>query len=149
MGETQRLSKSRDKSHAAVTSAAAPEPAHAPTARSSGRTSVPTGAPFSIHGVQRKVAVGASNDAYERQADHIAARVLGGGTLPPGSISPIAPASMGSAAQRQTKPDEKKKEEKPAAPAPVQKQAKPEEKKEKEEKPAAAPPVQRAVKPED
>jgi hypothetical protein len=48
--------------------------------------------------------------------------------------------------QKQSKPEDKKKDEKPAA-APVQKQSKPEDKK-KEEKPAAAP-VQKQSKPEE
>ena len=165
MGEVQRLSKSRDKSRAAP-SAAAPEPARASSAHSPAWAASAMGAPFALGGVQRKVAIGAPNDAYERQADHVAGHVVGGGKVPPGSISTIAPASIGSAAQRQSKPDDKKKE-KPAA-APVQRAVKPEDKekdlkaaggqlqrqpkpeeKKKDEKPAAAAPVQKQSKAEE
>ncbi|HYM79376.1 MAG TPA: DUF4157 domain-containing protein [Candidatus Dormibacteraeota bacterium] len=115
--------------------------------------------------MQRKVAIGASNDVYERQADQVANRVAGGGTVPQGSISPIAPAPASSVGQREAKPDDKKKDEKSAAPvqrearpedtkkdpksagAQMQRQAKPEEKK-KDEKPASAP-VQKQAKPEE
>ncbi|MBZ5569174.1 MAG: DUF4157 domain-containing protein [Acidobacteriia bacterium] len=144
MSETQRLSKPKDKSHVAPPAAAA-EPTRASVARSPAWASAPAGAPFALGGVQRKVAIGASNDAYERQADQVAGRVASGGTVPPGSISPIAPAFSGPVS-RQAKPAEKKKDDALATP-PVQRVAKPEEKR-KNEKPAAAP-VQREVKPED
>jgi Domain of unknown function (DUF4157) len=169
MGETQRLKKSSEKSRSSRADhceADAPARANAPPAPASAWAG-PVGAPFTLGGgaVQRKVAIGASNDVYERQADQVANRVAGGGTVPQGSISPIAPASASSVGQRETKPDDKKKDEKPAAPVQrearsedtkkdpksaatqLQRQAKPEEKK-KDEKPPSAP-VQKQAKPEE
>jgi hypothetical protein len=170
MGETQRLKRSPEKSHSSRadhSEADAPARANAPPSPASAWAGGPVGAPFALGGgaVQRKVAIGASNDVYERQADHVANRVAGGGTVPQGSISPIAPATASSVGQREAKPDDKKKNEKPAAPvqrearsedtkkdpksagAQLQRQAKPEEKK-KDEKPASAP-VQKQAKPDE
>ncbi|WP_185827223.1 DUF4157 domain-containing protein [Edaphobacter aggregans] len=90
--------------------------------------------------MQRKVAIGASNDAYERQADQVANRVASGGRIAPGSISSIAPGALG---QRQSK-DEKKKG--PASAPPVQREVKPED---KTKDARAAMPVQKQAKPDD
>jgi hypothetical protein len=125
MAEGQRTHKPRERSQAPKSGgpgASAPVPAAASPAPA--WLAAPSAAPFSLGGAQRKVAIGESNDAYERQADQVAGRVVSGARVPPGSISPIAPASLGAAAQRESKPAEKKKDEKPGAP-PVQRAAKP------------------------
>jgi len=103
----------------------------------------PASTPFSLGGVQRKVQIGASNDPYERQADQVASHVSGGLRVPPGTISPIAPASLG-AAQRESKPAEEQKKKEPPSGGLVQKKT---QDKKRDEK--SATPVQRAVKPED
>jgi hypothetical protein len=164
MGEVQRLHKSHGRAEAPPASAQQ-ESAHAPARAPAGPSwaSAAPAAPFALGGVQRKVAIGASNDAYEREADSVAGRVAGGQKVSPGAISSISPASLNPVGQRQAKSEEKKKDEKPAA-APVQREVKPEDKtkdaksampvqreakppeKKKDEKPAAAP-VQRADKP--
>ncbi len=166
MGEVQRLHKPRGRTEAPQLDG------HENSAHSSARApagpawaSSAPGAPFALGGVQRKVPIGASNDVYEREADSVASRVAGGQRVAPGAISSISPASLNPVGQRQVKPEEKKKDEKPAA-APVQREVKPEDKtkdaksampvqreakppeKKKDEKPAAAP-VQRATKPEE
>jgi hypothetical protein len=167
MADGQRTHKPRERSQASKSDGPSP-PAQVPAAAPAAPAwmAAPAAAPFSLGGVQRKVAIGESNDAYERQADQVAGRVVSGGNVPPGSISPIAPASLGPSAQREAKPAEKKKDEKTAAPpiqrevkpedtkkdikaagAELQRQAKPDETK-KDEKPAAPPPVQKQAKPE-
>lgn len=167
MSETKRVKKSPEQSRSARAEPSEPiAPARANAAPAPAWAAGPVGAPFSLGGggaVQRKVAIGASNDVYERQADHVAGRVAGGGTVAPGSISPIAPASVSSVGQRQAKPEDKKKEEKPTAP--VQRETRPEDtkkdpkaagaqlqrqadEKKKDEKPASAP-VQKQAKPEE
>jgi hypothetical protein len=127
MAEGQRLHKPRDRSQAAGPGGRT-APGHLPAAAPPAPAwlATPARAPFSLGGVQRKVAIGETNDAYERQADQVAGHVVGGGRVPAGMITPIAPASLGTAAQRESKSTESKKDEK-----------------------RAAPPVQRAVKPED
>ena len=150
MAEADRAHKPRDSSKAAKP-VQAKSLAHSPAVaqRTPAWLGAPAASPFSLGGVQRKVAIGESNDRYERQADHVASRVVGGQSVPAGTISPIAPASVGGA-QRESKPPENKPEKKnetASAPSPVQKQSKPDEKK-KDKKPSTAP-AQRAVKPED
>ena len=168
MAESERAHKPRDSSRATKppekkASEQAPPVAQRMPSWLGARA--PAGAQFPLGGVQRKVAIGASNDVYERQADQVASRVGGGQSVPPGIISPIAPVSLG-AAQRQSKPEEKKKEEKPAAPLQravrpedtrkdiksageqLQRAAKPEDKK-KDEKPAGPAPVQKQAKSEE
>ena len=178
MAEAQRAHKPRERSQ--TTRSGGPEPsARTPAAATPAPAwlGAPAATPFSLGGVQRKVAIGESNDAYERQADQVASRVVGGGRVPPGSISPIAPASLGASPQRESKPEEKKLEEKkkgekPTAPpvqravktedtkkdikaagAELQRQGKPDEKKpddkKKDEKSAAAAPIQKQAKPEE
>jgi hypothetical protein len=177
MAESQRLHKSRATSkdlHSgdSRTSAAVsvPAPSHVPS--SPAWASAPSAAPFSISGVQRKVAIGASNDPYEREADSVATRVAGGQRVPPGSISSISSASFNAIGQRQSKSpsangDDKSKDQKGSAP--VQREVRPEDKTkdakattplqrvtsapskkpdEKKDK-LPVPPVQRAAKSED
>jgi len=160
----QRLPKSRGK--AAPGKSDAPEsPAHVPAGPAAPVwLAAPAPAPFALGGVQRKVAIGASNDAYEREADHVASRVGGGGRVAPGSISSISPPAPApvsqrqpdtkknegdkknennSAVQREVKPEDKTKDSR--ASMPLQKADKPSEKKDK--KPESAP-VQRQAKPD-
>jgi Domain of unknown function (DUF4157) len=166
MPHLQRAHKPRDKSQTAKSEGRESSAPAAPVAATAW-LAAPAPAPFSLGGVQRKVAIGESNDAYERQADQVANRVVSGGRVPPGSISPIAPASVGASAQREAKPEEKKKDDKPAAPA-VQREVKPEDKKKdiksagaelqrqakpdekrKDDKPPTPSPVQKQAKPEE
>src|SRR5580704_9390373 len=98
MSDVQRVHKSRDRSQAVRSGDAEPSaPARAPAAPA--WLAAPTGAPLALGGVQRKVAIGASNDTYERQAEQAANRVASGGRIAPGSISNIAPGAIG---QRQS-----------------------------------------------
>ena len=108
MAEAQRAHKPRERSQASKSGGPEP-PARTPVAAPPAPAwlGAPAAAPFALGGVQRKVAIGESNDAYERQADQVAGRVVGGGRVPPGSISPIAPASLGASAQRESKPEGK------------------------------------------
>jgi len=91
--------------------------------------------------IQPKLVVGAAGDQYEREADHMASRVM---TMP----APAAPQSV----QRQTMPDEKDKEKalqtKPLAESImslVQREVTPEDK--KEEQPIQTKPVAAAITP--
>src|SRR5271165_4371095 len=146
--EAQRLNKPHSRGPAPAPSS----PEHsAPGTVSAGPpgpawAAAPVGAPFGLAGVQRKVAIGESNDVYERQADQVASHVTSGRQVSPGMISPISGAP-GAVGQRQAKPEDKKKDEKAMPAPPVQKQSKPEEKK-KDEKPATSP-VQKQAKPEE
>ncbi len=168
MAEGQRIHKPRERSLAAK-SGRGGTPAHVPAAAPPAPAwlGAPAPAPFSLGGVQRKVAIGESNDAYERQADQVAAHVAGGGRVPAGSITTIAPAALGATAQRESKPAGKREDEKRAA-TPVQREVKPEDtkkdikaagaqlqrqtkpdEKKKDEKPSAPAPVQKQAKPEE
>src|SRR5271165_3023812 len=146
--EAQRLNKPRS---AGPTPAPSSPEYSAPGTVSAGPpgpawAAAPAGAPFGLAGLQRKVAIGESNDVYERQADQVASHVTSGRQVSPGMISPISGA-LGAVGQRQAKPEDKKKDEKAMPAPPVQKQSKPEEKK-KDEKPATSP-VQKQAKPEE
>ncbi len=96
-------------------------------------------APFSLAGVQRKVAVGPSNDAYEHEANNVASRVAGGGSVQPGSISPISPGGN-SVGQRASQPDDTNKMAKKAHEPPVQREVRPED---QAKDPKASLPLQR------
>lgn len=162
MAEAQRLHKPRTRTNSAEGDGhegPSRTPAHAP-AGPTWAAAAPA-APFALGGVQRKVAIGASNDIYEREANSVAGRVASGQRIAPGAISSISPASLNPVGQRQAKPEEKKKDQKPV---PVQREVKPEDKtkdaksvmpvqradkpaeKKKDEKPPA---VQRQAKPEE
>jgi len=147
MAESQRLHKPRSRTAALKAGEReSSAPAHTPAAPAgTAWAAVAPLAPFSLGGIQRKVAIGASNDPYEREADSVAGRVVGGQRIAPGTISSISPAALNPVGQRQSKPEETKKDDKSAAP--VQRaDSKADEK--KENKPAATP-VQREVRPED
>jgi hypothetical protein len=73
------------------------------------------------------VQIGPAGDAYEREADRVSADVASGRSIVPSAISPIGSLSS-PVGQRAAAPDDKKKDEKPKAPA-VQKAAAPEDKK--------------------
>ncbi|MGB6744722.1 MAG: hypothetical protein WBE38_13845, partial [Terracidiphilus sp.] len=100
MAEGQRVHKPRERSQASKSGGPGPSAHTAAAPPAPAWLAAPAPAPFALSGVQRKVAIGESNDAYERQADQVADRVVGGGRVPAGSISPIAPASLGATAQR-------------------------------------------------
>jgi Domain of unknown function (DUF4157) len=165
MSDSQRLSRAarakQDRSAAAPShDASTAEPASPGPAPQWAASHVP--APFSLGGVQRKVTIGPSGDAYEREADRVAGEISSGRSVAPSAISPMGSLPAGGAGQRAAAaPEEKKKDEK--AKLPVQKADKPEDRKKddkpkapiqkaedkkKEEKPTP-PPVQKADKPEE
>src|SRR5262249_48380113 len=125
MSESQRGSRSRarsDRSDGGSRASAEPAPAaasHAP-AWAAPHLGTPTGL-----GVQRRVTIGEAGDRYEREADRVAADVVSGRSIGPAAISALGPLPAPSVGQRAAAPDDKKKEEKPEAPA-VQKAAAPE-----------------------
>ena len=143
MAESERARKTSDPAKAAK--AAKPPEKKPPTEAPPVAQRMPSwpgtsvSAPFPLAGVQRKIQIGPSNDAYERQADQVANQVTGGGRVAPDSISSIAPAGIG---QRQSK-DEKKE---PASASPVQREVKPED---RTKDARAAMPVQKQTKPEE
>ena len=155
MSEGQRVSRAKSKPDRPGAGSAAERPgaasARAP-APSAEWAAAQLGSAFPL-GVQRKVQIGPSGDAYEQQADRVAADVASGRSIAPSAISPIgslaSPVNQrAEAAPAPEKKPEKKKEEKPAAPvqkadAPAGK--KPDEKKKDDKK--AAPTVQKADKP--
>jgi hypothetical protein len=96
-------------------------------------------APFSLAGVQRKVAVGPTNDAYEQEADNVASSVAGGGRVAPGSISSIS-SGTNSVGQRAAQPDDTNKKDKKASEPSAQREVRPED---RAKDPKASLPLQR------
>lgn len=86
--------------------------------------------------VQRKMEISQPGDPFEREANHVAERVVSGRGFPARDISSVGTAGLGQSSQRQTSDNKPKKPEETKA---VQKAEKPEEKK----------PVQKADKPEE
>ncbi|HEU0302413.1 MAG TPA: hypothetical protein VFR37_23340, partial [Longimicrobium sp.] len=75
-------------------------------------------APFGLSGpavVQRKAVVGAADDAYEREADAVAERVVSGPAAAPPRITPVTPGAL-----RPATPREMGEEERRRPPATVQ-----------------------------
>jgi hypothetical protein len=65
--------------------------------------------PFGIAGpalFQRKLAIGAPDDAYEREADQVADQVAGGGPTAPPRITPVTPTALAPAVRREMEEDE-------------------------------------------
>jgi hypothetical protein len=152
MSEPQRATRARAKPERSgattPTRDAAPAgPALAAPAPQWAASHVP--APFALGGVQRKVAIGPAGDAYEREADRVAADVASGRGVAPSAISPIGslPASPATG-QRAMAPDKDKKPEPNKKPE-VQKKPeqdrkppqdrKPEAEKDRDKTPAAVP----------
>ena len=142
MSEAQRVSRSRakpDRAEARGADGRGAAPALAPSAAPAW-AGHHVAAPFALGGVQRKVTIGPAGDAYEREADRVAADVGSGRSIAPSAISPIG--SLGAVGQRASasgkKPEQDKKTES---------DRKPEAEKKKTEDPLAALPLQKAAAP--
>jgi hypothetical protein len=86
--------------------------------------------------LQRKPVIGAPDDAYEREADHVADQVAGGGPTTPPRITPVTPAALAPTVHREMEEEDAGRERVQRAtagdrtahddePAPVHAEAKP------------------------
>jgi hypothetical protein len=161
MAEPQRPARERrkpDRESGPAPKPAAPDVAQKLPAPAWAGAHVP--APFGLGGVQRKVTIGPVGDAYEREADRVAADVASGRAIAPSAISPIGSIGGSGLGQRAsasgTKPEQDKKPEqdrkpeqgkKPEREKPVAAGKKPEGEKKKTDDLASVLPVQKAAAP--